>query len=134
MRLKQVVPLAAALLCSAAPAHAAPAPAQVVVVEVCVDEKAAASIENRVTAPLEKLLLKLPNVADLQSMTFEGVVRFELLYTDGAGRSELAAAQEAIGRAAIAPGVRILSRSAQLASESQDKPYLAERSCGATRP
>jgi len=134
MRLKQVLPLAAALLGSAMPAHATPLPTQVVVVELCVDEQAANRIEERLTTPLESLLVKLPDVVGLRSATAEGATWFELRYSDSAGKNELAAAREALERADLAPGMRILSRSAQLAWPSPDGLFFAKRGCAAARP
>ena len=109
------------LLLAAVTAQAAPSPARVVLVEICVAEQEPERIEAELTSPLEKLLAKLPGVATFKSVTGHGAAQFDIHFKGGATEDDLASVVQELERSDAYRASQVLSRSARLGSPRPDE-------------
>lgn len=104
-----------ALLLAAVPsAHAERAPERVVIVELCTAQAGPERVEAMLTNPVEKLLIALPGVATMNSVTGHGGARFEIALKGGASEDDAASVAQALDRSDAGQRATILSRSVQL--------------------
>lgn len=113
-RFRLAAVLAATALMSMAPAHAAPPPRNVVAVHYQVGEQDPGRVEQTVTNPLERRLIALPLVADLNSVTGHGTVTIEIAFQGGASDQDLAAVNALVDGVRLAPEVVVKSRTVRL--------------------
>lgn len=123
---------ASALLLAGVPDHADAQPEQVVVLELCVAEQAPERIEAALTNPIEKLLMGLPGVQTMNSITGHGGTRFEVHFEGGASKDNVASVAQALDRGTTG-GVAILSRSVQLGLPLPDGQAFGYAFCGAAK-
>lgn len=96
-------------------AHAAPPPRTVVAVHYQVGELDPDRVEQTVTKPLERALIALPLVGDLNSVTGHGTVTIEIAFQGGASDQDLAAVDALVDEVRLAPEVVVKSRIVRLA-------------------
>jgi multidrug efflux pump subunit AcrB len=114
VQFKPFLSLAAATLMSMAPAQAAPPPRTVVAVQYQISELNPERIEQTVTNPLERQLIKLPMIADVKSSTGHGTVTIEIAFHGGASDQDLAAVNALMDDVKLAPEVVVKSRTVRL--------------------
>lgn len=124
---------ASALLFAALPAHAGSLPERVLVLALCIAEQAPERVEVVLTNPVEKLLIGLPQVKTMNSITGHGGARFEIHFEGGAGEDDAAGVSRALERSEAGRGAAILSRSLQLGEPLPEAQFFSHRVCGETK-
>ncbi|KFI08719.1 hypothetical protein JN27_02375 [Massilia sp. BSC265] len=105
---------ASALLFAGMPAQADKLPERVVIVELCIAQQSPERVEAVLTNPVEKLLIGLPGVKTLNSITGHGGARFEVHFEDDAGEDDAGSVVQALDGSEPGRGAVVLSRSVQL--------------------
>jgi len=119
--------LAAVLMTGAGTASACQSQVPVVMVEYLLREQLPERIEEALTNPLERLLVKLPRVAEMNSVTRQGAVAFEIQFTDGADERDLAAVKQRIAEIVLDKPVDIISTRVELKTTCLNTwPFLRE--------
>lgn len=121
---------ASALLCAALPAHAGSLPERVLVLELCIAEQTPERVEAVLTNPVEKLLIGLPRVKTMNSITGHGGARFEIHFEGGAGEDDAAGLSRALDRSEAGRGAAILSRSLQFGQPLAEARAFGHLVCG----
>lgn len=108
-----------------APACQAPAPRVMVTYQV--REQIPERVEATVTNPVERIFIKLPRVAEINSMTRQGEVAFELQFEGGANEQDLAVVRQRIAEIVLDRDANVISTSIELTSRCLDKWPFGER-------
>jgi len=109
------------LACGFDHAHACQSRAPLVMVHYQVREQLPERVEATVTNPVERILIKLPRVAEINSMTRDGEVAFELQFEGGANDQDLALIRLRIKEIVLDRQVEVISINAVLTSTCLDK-------------
>ena len=109
MALNRTFAFAAVMLSASSSALACQHANPVVALEYTVSEQVPERIEAAITNPVEKLLVGVPRLADLRSVTGHGSASFELQFEGGATAGDLAAVKERIDAWRLKAGVEVLS-------------------------
>jgi len=104
----------AAVMLSASSALACQHANPVVALEYTVSEQVPERVEATITNPVEKLLVGVPRLADLRSISGHGLVSFELQFEGGATADDLAVVKERIDAWRVEARVDVLSTKAVL--------------------
>lgn len=119
--------LAVALASSPDSAPACQAPVPLVIVTYQVREQLPERVEATVTNPVERIIIKLPRVAEINSMTRQGEVAFELQFEGGANEQDLAVVRKRIAEIILDRQVGVISASVELTSRCLEKWPFGER-------
>ncbi|WP_312518121.1 efflux RND transporter permease subunit [Massilia sp.] len=117
--MKAWVLAAAMLLGSQAASAFEPAPS-VVAVRYAVTEQSPERVEQAVTNPLERTLLKLPRVTGISSATSHGSIVLEIQFEGGAQQQDAEAVSRHIEKLVFGSEVVVTSRTVSLAAQRMD--------------
>lgn len=112
MPMKTTFAFAAVVLAACSSALACQHANPVVALEYTVSEQVPERVEATITNPVEKLLVGVPRLADLRSITGHGSASFELQFEGGATADDLTAVKERLD--AWRAGTRVELQSTKL--------------------
>lgn len=121
MRLLTKLALAVVLASSLDSASACQAPAPMVMVTYQVREQVPERVESTVTNPVERTLIRLPRVAEINSATRHGEAAFELQFEEGASEQDLVVVRQRIAQIVLDRQVDVISTSVEISSRCAGK-------------
>jgi hypothetical protein len=120
---------ASVLLLAGLPAHADSRSERVVVLVLCTTEQTPERVEAVLTNPVEKLLIGLPGVKTMNSVTGHGGARFEVHFEGGASEDDAISVAQALDGSETGRGGAILSRSIQLGQPLPEEQTFGHAVC-----
>lgn len=108
-------------------ASACQAPVPLVMVTYQVREQLPERVEAMVTNPVERIIIKLPHLAGINSITRHGEAAFELQFEGGANEQDLAIVRRSIADIVLDRQVMVIFTSVELASRCLGKWPFGER-------
>lgn len=109
MPLRTMLAFAAVMLSASGSGLACQHANPVVALEYAVNEQLPERVEALITNPVEKLLVGVPRLADMRSVTGQGSASFELQFEGGATAGDLAVVKERLDAWRLEAKVAVLS-------------------------
>ena len=116
MKFKETAVLAAAILAGSGSAYADQPKLAVVAVRYLVTEQSPERLEKAVMNPLERILVALPRVSEVNSTAGHGFVNFEIQFGGGASEQDLKTVIRRVEELALGSAIVVTSCTVNLAS------------------